>query len=210
MRTRIVTILLLVGLGFSLLALIPRLGSYHLPGNHKGYEPTQPIAFSHRLHAGELQISCAYCHSGADQSRHAGIPATSLCLNCHKFPLGSYRDELDQAKKDKRAPRLPGALKNLYDALGLNEKLESVRPPHPIAWVKVHNLPDFVYFDHRAHVRAGVACQKCHGPVESMERIRQVEDLSMGWCVNCHREVNHTGVASKKVHASIDCATCHY
>jgi hypothetical protein len=79
-----------------------------------------------------------------------------------------------------------------------------------IPWVRVHNLPDFAYFDHRAHVVAGVACQKCHGPVETMERVRQVESLSMGWCVNCHRDANLHGVAGKKVNASLDCAACHY
>ncbi|MCL4850701.1 MAG: hypothetical protein KJZ78_04885, partial [Bryobacteraceae bacterium] len=80
----------------------------------------------------------------------------------------------------------------------------------PIAWTKVHHLPDFVYFDHRPHVNAGVTCQECHGPVETMERVRQVSDLSMGWCVNCHRNANRTGVAGKPVQASIDCSACHF
>jgi len=81
---------------------------------------------------------------------------------------------------------------------------------NPLAWVQVHKLPDFVYFDHRAHGNAGVECQRCHGPVETMERVRQVEDLSMGWCVNCHRQVNQTGVADKPVEASLDCDACHH
>ena len=82
--------------------------------------------------------------------------------------------------------------------------------PKPIAWKRIHKLPDFVYFDHRAHITASVQCQQCHGPIETMERVRQYETLSMGWCVNCHRDVNETGVAGRQVHASIDCVTCHY
>jgi hypothetical protein len=89
-------------------------------------------------------------------------------------------------------------------------KRDPSRTPRPIPWVKIHNLPDHAAFDHRVHVRAGVSCQQCHGPVETMERVRQVQDLSMGWCVNCHRDVNRHGVAGKKVQASIDCAACHY
>ncbi len=217
MRTRITTLLLLVGLAFSILTLLPRLASYHLPGNHQGYEPQQPIAFSHRLHAGELQITCLYCHVGAETSKHAGIPASSLCMNCHKSvtaSLGTVRDEEKRAEQEKRKPWpvVSTELRKLYDALGLDEKLQPdpVKAPTPIAWVRVHNLPDFACFDHRAHVNVGVACQRCHGPVEAMERVRQVEDLSMGWCVNCHREASRTGIAGKKVNASIDCAACHY
>jgi hypothetical protein len=217
MRDRIVTIVLLVGLAFAVLALVPRLASYHLPGNQKGYEPAQPIAFSHRLHAGELEIACVYCHSGATLSRHAGIPAASICMNCHKAvsaPLGAVRAEEEQAKQENRKPRpvVSPELRKLYDALALGDTLQPDpgKRPTPLAWVRVHSLPDFACFDHRAHVSAGVACQRCHGPVETMERVRQVEDLSMGWCVNCHREVNQTGLAGKRVHASIDCAACHY
>ena len=103
-------------------------------------------------------------------------------------------------------------LQKLYDALALDSELEPVpgRAPKPIVWTKVHVLPDFVYFDHRAHVTVGVACQRCHGPIETMDRVRQAETLTMGWCVNCHREVNSTGVNGKAVHPSIDCVTCHY
>lgn len=217
MSNRIVTLMLAAGLAFSLVTLIPQLGALRLPGNQRGYEPAQPIAYSHRLHAGELQINCLYCHFGAEKSRHAGIPPANVCMNCHRFviaPLGAIRAEDDLAKKEKRAPRrvVSPDLQQVYDALGLDEKMkpDPSKSPRPIAWVKVHNLPDFVYFDHRAHARAGVECQRCHGPVETMERMRQVADLSMGWCVNCHREVNQTGVGGQKVYASIDCATCHY
>lgn len=100
------------------------------------------------------------------------------------------------------------------DGLGTGFENQSApiegRKPEPINWVKVHNLPDFVYFDHRAHVAAGVDCQKCHGPVETMQRVSQVESLSMGWCVNCHREVNEQGVNGKPVHASTNCDACHH
>ena len=212
MRTRMITLLLIIGLGFCLLMLISRLGGYHLPGNQQGYEPAQPVPFSHRLHAGEQQISCVYCHSGVENGKHAGIPATSLCLNCHKTPVGALGDELALAQKETRSPRVSPGLSKLHESLGLDGKgqADPSRKPRPIPWVRVHSLPDFACFDHRAHVQAGVACQKCHGSVETMERIRQVEDLSMGWCVNCHREVNRTSVSGKKVHASIDCGACHY
>jgi hypothetical protein len=121
-------------------------------------------------------------------------------------------DEL--AAKENRKPRriISPELRKLYDALALNDELQADprKAPQPIAWNRIHALPSFVYFDHRAHVRAKVACQQCHGPVETMERVRQVSDLSMGWCVNCHREVNRTGVAGAHVHASTNCSTCHF
>jgi len=197
--------------------LTPKLTAIRLPGIQRGYEPEQPIRFSHRLHAGEMQISCQYCHSGAERSRHAGIPAASVCMNCHRFvtaPLGAVRAEDELAAKENRPPRrvIAPELRKLYDALGLDDDLrrDPAKPQRPIAWVKVHNLPDFAYFDHRPHVAAGVACQTCHGPVETMERMRQVADLTMGWCVNCHRDANRTGIAGHPVYASIDCAVCHY
>jgi hypothetical protein len=217
MHSRILTVVLVIALGFTLALLGSRSGRVHLPGNQQDYEPVQPIAYSHRLHAGELQVPCLYCHFAAEQSRHAGIPPASVCMNCHRLvtaPLGALHAEEELAQKEKRPPRplVSAELRKLYDALALNAKLESdpARTPRPIAWTRIHQLPDFVYFDHRAHLRAGVECQRCHGPVESMERVRQVADLSMGWCVNCHREVNRTGVYGPAVRASIDCSTCHY
>jgi hypothetical protein len=213
MNGRLATIVLVIDLVFGACALGPRLLSYPLPGSQKGYEPAQPIAFSHRLHAGELQIACLYCHPGAEKVRHAGIPPAGTCMNCHRSvtaPLGAVRAEEDLAKQEKRKPRpvVSPELKKLYDALGLDDKLKKARgkAPEPIAWVRVHNLPAHAYFDHRAHLAAGLDCQRCHGPVETMERLRQVEDLSMGWCVNCHR---NPGPSSKAAHASTDCATCH-
>lgn len=206
MNSRVLTIVLGVAVAFSGVLLVSRAAIFHLPGNQQGYEPVQPIAYSHRLHAGEMQIQCQYCHFGADKSRHAGIPPASVCMNCHKFvtaPLGAVRAEDEAAEKEKRAPRpvVSAELRKLYDAVSTST---------PIAWNRIHALPDFVYFDHRPHVNAGVACQQCHGPVETMERVRQVSDLTMGWCVNCHRDSNRTGIAGRAVNASINCSTCHY
>jgi hypothetical protein len=217
MSSRMTTYTLLVALLFSLLLLAQRVGGFRLPGNQQGYEPPQPIAYSHRLHAGELQIDCLYCHSGAETSRHAGVPATSTCMNCHRFvsaPWGAVRAEDEAARKQQRDPRrlVSPEIAKIYAAMGLNGQAQRQPDavPRPVEWVRIHKLPDFAYFDHRAHVNAGVACQSCHGPIETMERVRQFESLSMGWCVNCHREANATGIQGKAVNASTDCATCHY
>jgi hypothetical protein len=206
MKSRILTIVLGFAVVFSVMLLGSRAAMFHLPGNHQGYEPAQPIAYSHRLHAGELQIQCQYCHFGADKSRHAGIPPASVCMNCHKFvtaPLGAMRAEDELAEKEKRAPRpvVSAELRKLYDAVDHEQ---------PIAWTRIHSLPDFAYFDHRPHVNAGVACQLCHGPVESMERVRQISDLGMGWCVNCHRQSSLTSIGGRPVNPSTNCSTCHF
>lgn len=230
----VATITLVVALGLALAVVAPSFTAVHLPGNQKDYEPVQPIAFSHRLHAGEMQIDCLYCHSGAERSRHAGIPAASTCMNCHRYvqaTSGAVRAEDELARKEHRAARriMSPEIAKLCAALALrpdNTRDPSLQP-RPIAWIKVHNLPDFVYFDHRPHVNAGVPCQTCHGPVETMERVRQASDLSMGMCVNCHRQVNRAGLngsmtsapapasraalpVTHKLHASTDCSTCHY
>ncbi len=217
MNDKLITIFLLVGLAFSLSVFAVQAGSWHLPGNQQGYEPIQPVAFSHRLHAGELQIGCLYCHSAAEASRHAGIPPASTCMNCHRYvsaPLGALRAEDDLAKKENRKPRsiVSPEIQKIYTALALDDHLarDPQKTVEPITWTRVYRLPDFVYFNHSAHVNVGVACQQCHGPVETMDRLQQVPDLTMGWCVNCHRTANATGVASKPVHPSTDCSTCHY
>jgi nitrate reductase gamma subunit len=216
-KNHLMTAVLFVACALSFLSLVPRLSSAHLPGNHQGYEPVQPIAFSHRLHAGELQVSCLYCHFEAERSRHAGIAPASVCMNCHRFitaPLSEVRAELQRSRQEKRSPHalVSADLAKLYTALGLNDDLkpDRTKTPRPVRWVKVHNLPAFAHFDHRPHVSAGVSCQTCHGPVQTMERVHQVEDLSMGWCVRCHRQTKLTGVAGKEVNPSIDCSTCHY
>jgi len=210
--------LLLVVAALSVAALLAPGGLPRLPGNDQGYEPVQPIEFSHRLHAGEMGIDCLYCHSSADKSKHASIPAAGTCMNCHKSvraTFGAIRAEDELAKSEGREPRkvLSPEIAKLYEALALDpETLEPdpQRQPKPIEWLQIHKLPDFVYFDHGAHVNAGVSCQECHGPVESMERVRQVEDLSMGWCVNCHRDTARQGVSGRPVQPSTDCIVCHY
>ena len=178
-----------------------------LPGNNQGFQPVQPIAYSHRLHAGELGTDCLYCHSGAQTSRHAGVPSAQVCMNCHKVVTAAFDrviEEKQLAEAEKREPRpiVSDELRKLYRALGLNDALErdpSIEP-RPVQWVRVHEIPDYVYFDHRVHVTRGVACQTCHGLIQTMERVRQESDLSMGWCVNCHREQQ----------ATTDCSACHY
>jgi len=127
----------------------------------KGYSPVQPIPFSHKLHAGKLGMDCRYCHTGAEKSFEAMVPPTSTCMNCHAY-----------VKKDSEK------LKPLFDA---HEKGEAV------AWVRVHDLPDYVKFPHKSHVQAGLKCQTCHGPVESMERVKVDNPMSMSWCLQCHR-----------------------
>ena len=137
-------------------------GAYTV-GVQQHYEPTQPIAFSHKLHAGTYEIDCNYCHTGVRKSKNANIPSANICMNCH-----------NTIKKD--SPEI----KKIYAALETQT---------PIEWVRVHNLPDLAYFNHAQHVAVGeLDCQTCHGPVEEMEVVRQHADLTMGWCVNCHRE----------------------
>jgi len=217
LSSRILTITLLIALALAAVVAGRALTSWRLPGSQQGYEPVQPIAYSHRLHAGELQIDCLYCHFGATKSRHAGVPPTEVCMNCHSIVTASWgaiREEDERAREEGRPRRevYSEQIQRLYAAMGLDERGESAgeNAGEPIRWVKVHNLPDFVYFDHRAHVAAGVRCQTCHGPVETMERMRQAETLSMGWCVNCHREASRRGIAGRLADASTDCATCHY
>src|SRR5215213_3597593 len=172
MRKPIAVIVLAAALAVSLVTLVTAL---RLPGDNQGYEPVQPIAYSHKLHAGDLKIQCMYCHSGADKSRHAGIPSLNVCMNCHHGVTGSFaavQQEAQEAARQKRAPRpvVSAELRKVYDAVGLDENL-AAKPgqvPKPIAWKRIHKLPDFVYFDHRAHITAAVTCQECHGPVETM------------------------------------------
>jgi cytochrome c7-like protein len=213
MQKPITAVVLAAALAVSLVTLVTAL---RLPGDTQGYEPVQPIAYSHRLHAGELMIQCQYCHSAADKSRHAGIPSMNVCMNCHsgvQATLAAVKNEEAAAAKEQRAPQtvVSPEIKKLYDALALDEELQPTgEAVKPVAWIRIHKLPDFVYFDHRAHITAQVRCQQCHGPIETMERVRQYEPLTMGWCVNCHRDANASGIAGKQVHAPTDCATCHY
>jgi hypothetical protein len=159
-------------------------------GDNQGYAPIQPIAFSHKVHAGDNQVSCFYCHYGVERSRHAGIPADSVCLNCHN----NIKKDSPEIAKIKKA---------------LDEK-------KPIEWMKVNRMADFVYFSHERHVGAGkISCQTCHGPVETMARLRQEKSFTMGWCLNCHRTSDVVVHSTKQVMKESDvggqdCAKCHY
>lgn len=130
-----------------------------------GYEPTQPVPFSHKIHAGQLGLDCRYCHSFAEQSGHANVPTNQTCFNCHGPGKGNIKAD--------------------------SPKLELVRKAQetgePIPWVKVHKAPDYVYFNHSAHLNRGISCQSCHGQVNEMEVVKHAEPQSMGWCLDCHR-----------------------
>lgn len=193
----------------------------NLPGDDTGYGPVQPIAFSHRLHCTELQMRCQYCHTGVDQSRHAGIPAAATCMNCHHYVSAassaspsSSAISSPSATDTQPEPLVSPELAKLYEAVGfdaLTRTCDPLRPAHPIEWIKVHDLPDFVCFDHSRHVVAGVDCQECHGDVKSMDRIVQVRNFNMGMCVNCHRDVQKEEPAGvRKRNPSTDCGDCHY
>jgi hypothetical protein len=218
MNNRVLTIVLASGVLMCALVFLGSFGvNYMLPGNHQGFEPVQPIAYSHRLHAGELGIACLHCHSAAERGKNAGVPSANVCMNCHRFvsaPWVDVKAENDAADKEHRKPHLVVSpeIRKIYRAMALTDDMQrdSTIRQTPIVWKKIHNLPDFVYFNHSAHVQKGVECQKCHGAVETMERVRQVSDLSMGWCVNCHRTANALGVNGKPVNASTDCTTCHF
>ncbi len=217
MQQRVITISLLTGLCFSLALLVSAMSTWRMPDNQQGYAPEQPIAYSHRLHAGELGIDCNFCHSASESGRYAGIPSSDVCMKCHRYvtaPFDTTQQEMKLADTEKRKPVavVSEELKKLYDALALDEKFQPVEgaSPQSIPWVRVHNLPDYVTFNHQAHVTAGVTCQTCHGPVESMERMHQHATLSMGWCVNCHRDATRDGVDGHEVHASTNCTVCHH
>ncbi len=197
--------------------LVWQLSLWRLPGNHRGHAPEQPIAFSHGVHAGELELECLYCHVGAERARLAGLPAGSICLNCHRIVSAAHevmKAEQDRAGVEGRDPRriVSDSLRPLYHSLGLDDSLEPdpTLKPEPVRWIEVYRLPDLARFDHRAHARVGHDCEQCHGDVASEEVTLQFVDLSMGWCVGCHRETNRDGVAGRAVDASTDCVTCHY
>ncbi len=147
-------------------------------GVYTGYQPEQPIKFSHEIHAGQNAIDCNYCHSSARHSKHAGIPSANVCMNCHKA--------ISEGPSGKEE------IQKIYDAVGWDAEKGAYIEGYaekPIQWIKVHNLPDHVYFNHSQHVTVGkVACEKCHGEVKELTVGKQNEPLTMGWCVNCHRE----------------------
>ena len=159
-------------------------------GVDQGYMPIQPIHYSHKIHSGANQIECQYCHSSAKKSKHSGIPSLNVCMNCHQN-IAEYNGEEDLEKGYTRE-FYTNEIKKLYKAVGWDENSQSYTgETEPVKWVRIHNLPDFVYFNHAQHVTvAGVDCKTCHGPVEEMEILYQHSSLTMGWCINCHRETN--------------------
>lgn len=200
-------------------------------GVDQGYEPIQPIHFSHKIHAGENGIDCKYCHSSARVSKTSGIPSLNVCMNCHKN-VSEFTGSKDSTYVEYSKEFYTGEIQKLYDAVGWDKTAQKYTGKQkPVKWVRIHNLPDFVYFNHSQHVSvAGLECQTCHGPVETMEVMRQHSPLTMGWCVNCHRETEvkvegneyyqkiHDELAKKygvvKLTAAnmggTECGKCHY
>jgi len=163
----------------------------------QGYAPEQPLAFSHAKHAGTLQIACLYCHYAAERSDAAGVPPLKVCMNCHK-----------DVKRPKEDPNGVGEreIKKIVDAW----ERRADPAEKGIQWVRVHDLPDYAFFSHRVHVGNNVKCQECHGPVQTMERMRQAAPLTMGWCVECHRRPPSEAPGHwKRAGATLDCAVCH-
>jgi len=178
-------------------------------GVQQGYQPKQPIAFSHQLHAGQYEIECQYCHTGVDIGKSANIPSANICMNCHTHIQNVGGKE-----------GISTEIQKIYNAVDNNQ---------PIEWVRIHNLPDLAYFNHSQHVAVGgLECQTCHGPIEEMEVVYQHSSLTMGWCIDCHRQtdINSAGNAyydklvqlhsdsknSLKVKdiGGLECAKCHY
>jgi mono/diheme cytochrome c family protein len=201
-------------------------------GRQKDYMPEQPIFYSHKVHAGINQISCLYCHAGAEKSKHAMIPSENICMNCHKAIKEYSGPELVTAEGKK--VNGTAEIAKLYDYVGWDpEKGAYTKPGRPIEWTKIHNLPDHVYFNHSQHVVAGKQqCQTCHGAITEMDEVHQFADLSMGWCINCHRTTqvqfadNNYYSIFEKLHQQVkegkidsvtvemvggtDCQKCHY
>ncbi len=191
-------------------------------GVHTGYQPVQPIKFSHQLHAGVNKIDCQYCHTGAFTSKNASIPSLNVCMNCHNYVTAS----------DKYDGKTSPEIQKIYHALDYNETTKQYgNNTKPVEWIRIHNLPDLAYFNHSQHVSvAGIECQKCHGPIQTMEEVYQYSPLTMKWCINCHKEteVNHKDnpyydrlIAAhdklkkgEKVTAAVlgglECSKCHY
>lgn len=198
-------------------------------GVDQGYQPIQPIHYSHKIHAGDNGIDCKYCHSSSRVSKTAGIPSLNVCMNCHKN-ISEVAETTATPEHSKAF--YDGEIQKLYDAVGWDKAAQKYTgKTQPVKWVRIHNLPDFVYFNHSQHVSvAGVECQTCHGPVETFELMEQHAPLTMGWCVDCHRktDVKMEGNAYyEKIHAELakkygkdkltaaemgglECGKCHY
>ena len=157
-------------------------------GIDQGYQPIQPIAFSHTIHAGDNKIDCEYCHSSARNSKTSGIPSVNVCMNCHKSITeynGPVKSESEKAFYDTEIQKIYDAIGWDTEKLAYKENYEQI----PIQWTRIHNLPDFVYYNHSQHVNvAGLECQECHGPVEEMDEVYQYSPLTMNWCLDCHMD----------------------
>ena len=158
-------------------------------GRMKNYEPEQPIYYSHKVHAGINQISCLYCHGGAQDSKSANIPSVNICMNCH-MAINEYSKGPKLIREDGTEVDGTAEIQKIYAAAGWDPKTKKYsKPGKPIEWIRIHNLPDHVYFNHSQHVKAGKQqCQTCHGEITKMDEVYQFAELSMGWCINCHRE----------------------
>ena len=198
-------------------------------GVDQEYAPIQPIHYSHKIHAGDNEINCKYCHSAARVSKNAGIPSLNVCMNCHKniaeVAETTATPEYSKAFYDEQ-------IQKLYTAVGWDKTTQSYTgKTQPVKWVRIHNLPDFVYFNHSQHVTvAGIECQTCHGPVQEYEIQKQFAPLTMGWCIDCHRKTDvkmegneyytkiHEQLSKKygvdKLTAAqmggLECGKCHY
>lgn len=156
-------------------------------GVHQGYKPEQPIKFSHKVHAGDNKIDCNYCHSSARHSRTSGIPSLNVCMNCHKMVDGTSGKTFMYNGKEYS---MTEEIQKIYDYLDYDKATQTYGDnPTPVKWVKVHNLPDHVFYSHEQHVTVGKQkCQTCHGPVEEMDVLEQYSPLTMKWCIECHKE----------------------
>lgn len=223
-------LMLVVAIFFLLASAYFAFGYFMQIGIDQGYEPVQPIHYSHKIHAGDNGIDCKYCHSSARTSKTSGIPSLNVCMNCHKSIYEVAPETLAEGKKigvDYNAE-----IKKLYAAVGWDDAEQKYTgETQPVKWVRIHNLPDFVYFNHSQHVTvAGVECQTCHGPVEEMEVMYQHAPLTMGWCIDCHRETDvnvKDNAYYEKIHkelskkygvdkltaaemGGLECGKCHY
>ncbi|MEP7236771.1 MAG: c-type cytochrome [Ferruginibacter sp.] len=167
-------------------------------GRMQNYQPEQPIFYSHKVHAGTNQISCLYCHGGAQDSKQASIPSVNTCMNCHKA-INKYEGPDQLVRENGTAVDGTAEIQKLYAYAGWNPTTKTYNPDNnndgiadgakPIEWIKIHNLPDHVYFNHSQHIKVGKQqCQTCHGNIQEMPEVYQFTELSMGWCINCHRE----------------------
>jgi mono/diheme cytochrome c family protein len=222
-------LMLVVAIFFLLSSAYFVYGYFMQVGIDQGYEPVQPIHYSHKIHAGDNGIDCKYCHSSARVSKHSGIPSLNICMNCHK---SIYEVAPETATEEYSKEFYDGEIQKLYKAVGWDDAEQKYTgETQPVKWVRIHNLPDFVYFNHSQHVSvAGVECQTCHGPVEEMEIMYQYSSLTMGWCINCHRETNvnvKDNAYYDKIHeelskkygveeltaaqmGGLECGKCHY